>query len=100
MKCARPQDCSAWPNSVFASCPFFGSGQGVRLPALVAGGPAPARARGGGGGGARGRLGGGRPFFLAGGGGRGDPPVGGRPRGGARGRGGWCGRGRRGRHAR
>src|SRR5258707_131517 len=43
MKCARPQDCSAWPNSVFASCPFFGSGQGVRLPALVAGGPPPRR---------------------------------------------------------
>src|SRR6516225_7593527 len=37
MKCARPQDCSAWPNSAFASCLFFGSGQGVRLAALVAG---------------------------------------------------------------
>src|SRR5580693_10242443 len=37
MKCAWPQDCSAWPNSTFASCPFFGSGQGVRLAALVAG---------------------------------------------------------------
>src|SRR5215471_15016949 len=37
MKCAWPQDCSAWPNSAFASCPFFGSGHGVRLAALVAG---------------------------------------------------------------
>src|SRR5579859_975481 len=37
MKCAWPQDCSAWPNSAFASCPFFGSGQGARLAALVAG---------------------------------------------------------------
>src|SRR5580693_9219313 len=37
MKCAWPQDCSAWPNSTFASCPFFGSGQGVRLAARVAG---------------------------------------------------------------
>src|SRR6516164_6753492 len=37
MKCAWPQDCSAWPNSAFASYPFFGSGQGVRLAALVAG---------------------------------------------------------------
>src|SRR5215831_819910 len=37
MKCAWSQDCSAWPNSAFASCPFFGSGQGVRLAPLVAG---------------------------------------------------------------
>src|SRR6266567_1933892 len=37
MRCAWPQDCSAWPNNTFASCPFFGSGEGVRLAALVAG---------------------------------------------------------------
>src|SRR6516164_1624661 len=37
MKCAWPQDCSAWPNSAFASYPFFGSGQGVTLAASVAG---------------------------------------------------------------
>src|SRR5215471_9116511 len=37
MKCAWSQDCSAWPNSAFASCLFFGSGLGVRLAALVAG---------------------------------------------------------------
>src|SRR6266568_1121416 len=37
MRCAWPQDCSAWPNNTFASCPFFGSGEGVRLAALVVG---------------------------------------------------------------
>src|SRR5690242_1821345 len=37
MKCAWPQDCSVWPNGAFVSCPFFGSGQGVRLTALVVG---------------------------------------------------------------
>ena len=36
MKRAWSQDCSAWPNSAFASCLFFGSGQGVKLAALVA----------------------------------------------------------------
>src|SRR5215467_13942295 len=37
MERAWPQDCSAWPNSAFASCPFFGFRQGVRLAALVTG---------------------------------------------------------------
>jgi hypothetical protein len=46
MKCAWRLDCSAWPNSAFASCPFFGSGQGVRLATLVAGAPAAAGLRG------------------------------------------------------
>jgi hypothetical protein len=47
MRCAWPQDCSAWPKSAFASCLFFGCGHGVMLTASVAGTPAAAGPRGG-----------------------------------------------------